>query len=417
MSHHITLNSWFGSDQEQAAEKIARVFRMGREQGNAVLQQLKSGMSWQFEQKIPDHQAGPAAAYLQSIGFHVDLKPIQHFAEASADAASDAMESEAENEESLKRPRDASLSIPLGFLGNGGEFFGILFINQLKTILTLGIYHFWAKTRARQYIWTNTTFAGDHFSYHGTGKELFRGFVKFLGILFVIGTLLGVIQIYGGDLGQVSANLVSILLLGYVPVLMVGAWRYRLSRTAWRGIRFSFRGEGKEAAMIYLKGSLLTLITLGLYWPYFRMEAERFWRGNCYFGHINSEFSGEAKEIFAKYVLALFLTVLTGGIYWIWFQAYLKRYCWSHTHIGNGSFRFSATGGEWFVLKLVNGLLLLLTLGLGYSWVAVRNHRFFADHLTMEGDFNVDFVVQEMKKSGAFGEEALDAFDIPVDIG
>lgn len=412
MSHQITLNSWFGTDPHLAAEKMAKVFRINLEQGQTILGQLQDGQEWRFARKISDHQAGPAAAYLQSLGFQVDLKSLSAMDDARMDAAP-----WIDEETDAASEADSRNGLPFAFLGKGGELFGILAANWLKTVFTLGVYHFWAKTKKRHYMWSNTTFAGDHFSYHGTGKELFRGFLKILPIILGFIALITGIQIYGGAWGEAVASLTQIFVIAIIPLLMVKAWRYRLSRTAWRGIRFSFRGESKEATMIYLKGALLTALTLGLYWPYFQMQSEEFWRKNSYFGNLQGKFTGEAKEIFGKYVLAIFLTVLTAGIYWIWFHAYLKRYYWSNTQFGDATFRFTATGGEWFVLNLVNFLLLIFTLGLGYSWVAVRNQKFFTEHLTLEGEFNLDSVIQEMQQSDALGEEALDAFDVPVDIG
>jgi uncharacterized membrane protein YjgN (DUF898 family) len=147
------------------------------------------------------------------------------------------------------------------------------------------------------------------------------------------------------------------------------------------------------------------------------MQAETFWRGNSLFGNLQGEFTGDAKEVFGKYVLAIFLTILTLGVYWIWFQAHMTRYYWAHTRFGNASFRFTATGGELFVLNLVNILLLIVTVGLAYPWVVVRNQKFFTEHLTLDGDLDMDSIIQDMKESGAIGEEALDAFDIPVDVG
>ncbi len=412
MSHQITLNSWFGSDPDQAAQKLAKVFQMSLEQGEIVVDQLRDGQPWKFARKISDHQAGPAAAYLQSLGFQVDLQPDENSAGGTMDSydEQDALATRPESSES-------DLSLPFAFRGEGKELFGIFFVNMLKTILTLGIYRFWAKTKIRQYIWSNTVFIGDAFSYHGTGKELFQGFVKFMGMMIPFLALMMALQIFGGESGQVIAGLLPLGFWPLIPVLMVGAWRYRLSRTSWRGIRFSFRGERQEALMVYLKGGFLTAITLGLYWPYFRMQAETFWRGNSHFGNLKGEFTGEAKEVFGKYVLAVFLTIITMGVYWIWFSAYMTRYNWSHTRFGNAHFRFTATGGELFVLNFVNVLLLVFTVGLAYPWVVVRNQKFFTGHLTLDGDFDMDSVVQEMKESGAVGEEALDAFDIPVDVG
>ncbi len=412
MSHQITLNSWFGTDPHLAADKMARVFRISLAQGKTVLEQLQDGRDWRFARKISDQQAGPAAAYLQGLGFQVDLKSLSTVDDVALDAAPGKEEEADGAEETNSTP-----GMKFAFLGKGGELFSLLASNWLKTVFTFGIYHFWAKTMARNYMWSNTTFAGDNFSYHGTGKELFRGFLKILPIIIGFIALVTGVQLYGGAWGEVVASLSQFLFIALIPLLMVKAWRYRLSRTAWRGIRFSFRGNGKEATMLYLKGMLLTALTLGLYWPYFKMQSEEFWRENSYFGNFQGQFKGEGKEIFGKYVLALFLTVITAGIYWVWFNAYLKRYIWANTKFGDATFRFTATGGEWFILNLGNLLLLLFTLGMGYSWVTVRNQKFFTEHLTLEGDVDLDSVIQEMQQSDALGEEALDAFDVPVDIG
>jgi len=411
MSHQITLNSWFGSDPDDAARKLAKVFRMSQEQSESVVDQLRDGRFWKFGKNISDHQAGPAAAYLQSLGFHVDLQPVD--ATDDFEATGSRISEDSDPYES----RDSDLGLPFSFKGLGKELFGLFFVNMLKTIFTLGIYRFWAKTQVRQYLWSNTFFAGDAFSYHGTGKELFRGFLKFFGMMIPVVAGMMALQIYGGETGRALGGLLPLLLWPLIPVLMVGAWRYRLSRTAWRGIRFSFRGERKQAMMIYLKGGFLTAITFGLYWPYFRMQAENFWRGNSWFGDLQGEFTGDAKEVFGKYVLAVFLTIITLGVYWIWFTAHMTRYYWAHTRFGNANFRFTATGGELFVLNLVNILLLIVTVGLAYPWVVVRNQKFFTEHLTLDGDLDMESIIQDMKESGAVGEEALDAFDIPVDVG
>ncbi len=58
------------------------------------------------------------------------------------------------------------------FHGSAGTLFGIQLINLLLTIVTLGIYSFWGKTKVRGYLWSQTEFEGDRFAYHGTGKEV-----------------------------------------------------------------------------------------------------------------------------------------------------------------------------------------------------------------------------------------------------
>ena len=59
-------------------------------------------------------------------------------------------------------------------------------VNLLLTIVTLGIYRFWAKTRIRRYLWSQTEFLGDRFEYTGTGKELLIGFLIVFAFLIVM---------------------------------------------------------------------------------------------------------------------------------------------------------------------------------------------------------------------------------------
>jgi len=57
--------------------------------------------------------------------------------------------------------------------GRFGELFVLFIINILLGVITLGIYRFWGKTRIRKYIWSRSSFRGEHFEYSGTGGELF----------------------------------------------------------------------------------------------------------------------------------------------------------------------------------------------------------------------------------------------------
>ena len=64
----------------------------------------------------------------------------------------------------------------LRFHGSAMGLFGIQAINALLTLLTLGVFYFWAKTRVRRYVMGETELEGDRFAYHGTGRELLVGF-------------------------------------------------------------------------------------------------------------------------------------------------------------------------------------------------------------------------------------------------
>src|SRR5215467_7699377 len=60
---------------------------------------------------------------------------------------------------------------------------GLLSKNFFLTLVTIGIYRFWAATRLRRYLWSNIRIGGDGLEYTGTGRELFLGFLVALAVL------------------------------------------------------------------------------------------------------------------------------------------------------------------------------------------------------------------------------------------
>src|SRR5918999_4430018 len=73
----------------------------------------------------------------------------------------------------------------LRYHGEGWALFGLLIVNALLTIVTLGIYSFWAKNKVREFHYSHTELDGDRFAYHGTGGELFSGALKAFGIMIL----------------------------------------------------------------------------------------------------------------------------------------------------------------------------------------------------------------------------------------
>ncbi|MEM8813756.1 MAG: DUF898 family protein, partial [Pseudomonadota bacterium] len=51
------------------------------------------------------------------------------------------------------------------------ELFKIYLQNIVFTVLTLGVYRFWARVRNRRFHYLHTEFAGGRFDYHATGRE------------------------------------------------------------------------------------------------------------------------------------------------------------------------------------------------------------------------------------------------------
>ena len=319
------------------------------------------------------------------------------------------------------------------FHGSGSTLLGIHVNNVFLSLITLGVYYFWGKVRVRNYLFSQTEFYGDRFSYHGTGKELLRGFLVAVLALGLVYALFNAAPYLPG--GTPVRALVIALAYGTLLVFMsfaiVASRRYKLSRTSWRGIRFSFRGSFSDFIKLYVRGAVLTVLTLGIYLPFFVVHQHRYLISHTYFGNQPFRFDGEGRELFQIYlpIFAVVLFVPVGFalsalipplvfimvgyllfvypvviFYSFWIRANQQRYLWAHTSCGTTQFRATMTGGGLLLLNLINTMLLLLTVGLAWPWVVIRNIEFVVEHLSIEGPLDLAAIEQDAQSATAVGE-------------
>jgi uncharacterized membrane protein YjgN (DUF898 family) len=304
----------------------------------------------------------------------------------------------------------------LEFKGEGSAFFGILIVNWILTVLTLGFYYPWARAKQLQYIYSHTTLNNESFYFSGTGAEIFKGFIKLIGmyLLFLVG--------YGLFVSYAESPILAIILLylcmiAIIPLILHGSLRYRMSRTSYRGIRFGYRGDRKELMVQFFRDILLTIVTLGIYSAWFSMNLRSYTHRHIRYGNV--EFSNEARggEYFILYLKGYLLTLLTLGIYSFWFQKDIFNYYIDKMELKQGENRIkmhsTATGGAFFKLIITNFLLLIFTFGIASAWVEMRTLRFIFSHIQMTGNIDLSAVSQtETEYNDAFGEDAVDFFNI-----
>jgi uncharacterized membrane protein YjgN (DUF898 family) len=320
----------------------------------------------------------------------------------------------------LSFQEETGQSRALLFHGNGSSLFKIYLGNILLIIVTLGIYYYWAKVKARKYLLKQTEFEGDFFDYHGTGRELLNGYWKagiFFGLPLTALDRLPMLLGGGPVLLIVCSVLTYILIFVLLPFGMARGRRYRLSRISWRGIRFSFRGEAWDFMKLFIGGSLLTAITLGLYYPFFAARKHGFMVDHTYFGNRRFEFDGHGRDLFPPYLRTWLLTLPTLGLSWIWFLAQKQRYFWEHTSSGSLQFRFTATGKALLGFYVKNLMLLIFTAGLAWPWIVVRKMHFFFRYLTLEGAIEPGSIHQEAQEATATGEALADTLDAGFELG
>ncbi|MGH7454630.1 MAG: DUF898 family protein [bacterium] len=309
------------------------------------------------------------------------------------------------------------------FRGEGLELFGTMLLNAILTIFTLGIYAAWGRVKVYQFFYDNTEFADGYFTFTGTGKEIFFGYLKALAIF--IGLYLGLIVGVMITAPMQSTAATIIVMIGwYLAILYLiqyavfSSRRYRFSRSTFRTIRFHLQGSATEFANEAFKNLLLSIITLGFYLPVYFHRQFAYIYNHLRFGNVPFRYTGDEKEFYKMALPGFFLTLLTLGVYYFWWYPKMYNYYIQHLQIGEGKFHAEIQPGEYFALMLVNLLLVVFTLGVGMAWAQVRTAKFFIENLQLRGAFDMDSVLQAAQQPvSASGEGLAEALDMNVDLG
>ena len=316
------------------------------------------------------------------------------------------------------QPQEKIKQYKLSFQGEGGEYFAIVVLNYILTVITLGLYYPWAKVKKLKYLYSATEFESSRLSFTGTGKEMFKGFIKAVFIfvaLYVI--LLGLIYV------KLMVAGVIIFYVGFLlifPMAIHGTYKYRMARTFWRGIRFGYTGDLGQLFGIMIKGFLLTIVTLGIYGSWFAIDLRKYVVNHIKMGDLSFKYHGKGSEYFVIFIKGYLLSILTLGIYLFWFQRDLIRYYIDNLTLENEhgekvTFKTQITVSQVVVLAITNILLIVFTLGFGYSWVVIRSLKFLFNNIQIEGNLELNQVSQVTTDySNATGDDLSDMMDIGV---
>ncbi|TMJ11640.1 MAG: DUF898 domain-containing protein [Alphaproteobacteria bacterium] len=336
---------------------------------------------------------------------------------------------------------DVQPETAIEFTGTWREYLPIALTNLLLTVVTLGIYRFWAKARERRYLWSRTRFIDEHLEWTGTGKEMFVGFlIVFLILLPVFYLANTFIQglVLRGETRE--AGLLFFVLYGLVFYLIgvarFRALRYRLSRTWWHGIR------GGSADGGWALGLLIP-------WAMTSLWNDRWNRMS--FGQHQFEAAADTEGLFARWLLVYlvpvvgffiliaaagsvgsmitegaqpgpgFLVAMVLGVIGFYaafllvslsyYAAYYREVALA-TSIAGIRFEFDARTRDWLKLILGNIALIIITLGVGALFLGYRNWAFAVRHMEAGGEIHLDTLTQSTSRAPGDAEGLADAFDI-----
>jgi uncharacterized membrane protein YjgN (DUF898 family) len=318
----------------------------------------------------------------------------------------------------LRAPAETS-GYRFRYHGDGTDLFVLILKNALLTLVTLGIYAAWAKAQRRRYIWSNVAFHGQRLEFTGTGLELFKGYLKVLAAyLLIFAAPAVVLALLGASprvrvAAQAAGGLVLLILM---PYAIYRSRAYLLSRTRWRGIRLGMVGSAGPYMRTFLLGSLLTVLTLGIYSPWVACQLRAITTNNMRFGSQPFRYDGNGRELFPIWIKGVLLTLVTLGIYGFWLQAALTRYHLAHTHFDGSHVRFGVTGGHLLKLTLVQVLGTTLTLGIAFPWIVTWAVREVLDRIDLVGTIDFDRIAQRAGQESATSDALADVLDVGLGI-
>lgn len=343
--------------------------------------------------------------------------------------------------------------------------YALSFVNFFLRIITLGIYTFWARTEVRKRIWSGIRVNGQPLQYTGTGAELFKGFVIiFLAVIIPIILVSAVaVAVFGPDSpGQNTVTvLIYLVILFLVGMGIYRAWRYRLSRTKWRGIRAGLAGSDTKYAGRYFWTAFLIPLTLGWIVPWRTTRLQELITDDTRFGSRPFEFSAMARSLYPAFavlwlgaILAfvgyfygllqiigfdsflrpgdqpqqglpqitvmqivmiyvlLALAYLLYSVFSSWYHARQFNHFAIHTSFESGSFQGSMTGLGLLWIVTTNFFIVFLTLGLLTPIAQARLMRYTIDNLEFVGTAPLHAIAQGADRGPGQGEGLAQAFDI-----
>lgn len=188
------------------------------------------------------------------------------------------------------------------YVGKRAPLFRLAFWSSLLTVLTLGFYRFWMKTRLRRFYWSAIRPGGQPLEYVGEPLEKLLGFLIAVVILaFYIGIVNLILMFLSFSLLNNNFAAYAVSLVGIVPVLFYArfrARRYILARTRWRGVRFGMEQGAWGYSWRAMVHWSITILTLGLLWPRMTFWLEKYRTDRTFFGTQRFDQGGRWQMLF-----------------------------------------------------------------------------------------------------------------------
>jgi uncharacterized membrane protein YjgN (DUF898 family) len=209
-------------------------------------------------------------------------------------------------------------SLKTTFTGRRGPLFWLGLRTGVLTVLTLGLYRFWMKTRLRRYFWSSVRPGGLPLEYVGQGVEKLLGFlIAVVFLAFYIGIVNLILMFASLSLFETGGAAYLLSFVGIVPLWFYATYRarrYVLARTRWRGIRFGLDPGAWGYAWRAMGHWIVTILSLGLLWPRMTFWLEKYRTDRTWYGDLRLEQGGRWTMLYPAARPLIFSVLASGAV-------------------------------------------------------------------------------------------------------
>lgn len=403
------------------------------------IEALLSGRSATIKRRLDSSQARVYQRRLEQAGLLTDIERDESVASLATDAvqastvSAPARFDAAEPTRSIEQQQPTVRRLePVEFTGSGSEFFGIWIVNIFLMILTLGLYAPWAKVRTNQYFYGHTHIDGASFQYLADPWVIFRG--RLVAIVAVV------VWVLVSELWPLGSLVLMGLFLPALPWIVIRSLKFHAVNSAYRNIRFDFRGGYLGACMAMLVWPVVAMLSLLIALPLSIFKTHAFIVNNSYFGTMPFRLKAKASDYYVFFLrivgVVIGFVVVSGIVSHLvhpgaailiaifgylalfgYFMAGLTNLVFNSTVLGLHGFSSTLSKRRMVWIFMSNSLLIALTLGFFTPWAKVRMaaYRASCTEVAVHGDLD-SFVASEVKHASAVGQEIGEAFDLGVSL-
>jgi len=312
------------------------------------------------------------------------------------------------------------------FTGTSSEYFGIWIVNILLIIVTIGFYAPWAKVRRLRYFYGNSWLEQENFDFTGIPTKILLGRI-IAGVVYI--SALGV-----SSINPDYAWAFPVLILLVLPWLLRATYRFNARNSKYRNSRFYFAGTNPTAYKTYLWWTILTVLSLGLLFPYAFYKHKQYQFEHLHVGQLPFALHATAGVYYAAILIPIILALILAVLAFMLplfvvlyvpvailliplIQGSLYRVTWSKISIGNSKFACDLNEWRYAWIVVTNWLARAVSVGLLSPWAAIRLHKYKIESLSIVWQDDPNYILSLAQQDHpAFAEELSDILDIDVSL-